>query len=47
MLQGMGICREKPQRYLGEGPDEFSFWFDDGDIYHAGLCHPLDFQGRV
>ncbi|CAE7881657.1 unnamed protein product, partial [Symbiodinium microadriaticum] len=31
----MGICRGPPRLgYLGKSEDEFSFWWDDGDIYH-------------
>eukprot|EP00439_Symbiodinium_sp_Y106_P033007 s2801_g3.t4 len=53
----MGICREPPRMgYLGKAQDEFSFWWDDGDIYHQGLryrpggltkSHPMAIGDRV
>ncbi|CAE7203593.1 unnamed protein product [Symbiodinium sp. CCMP2592] len=53
----MGICRERPRMgYLGKAQDEFSFWWDDGDIYHRGnryrpggltKSHPMAIGDRV
>ncbi|CAE7946378.1 unnamed protein product, partial [Symbiodinium sp. KB8] len=53
----MGICRGPPRLgYLGKSEDEFSFWWDDGDIYHQGIrykpggltrSHPMAIGDRV
>ena len=34
--RGVGVCRHHPLYYLGKEADHFAFWWDDGDIYHAG-----------